>query len=436
MVYPSLSLSGPVTSGAAASVLPGLAAVVAPYGTGRHYVEEFVNRGWECVAVTPADDALPPLYRGAFDPTGYRRGVVVHDGSLEATATALRALRVTAVVAGTEIGVPLAEQLAHRLRLPGNNPATSAARRDKGAMARALAEAGIAGPRSLSTDRLQDALSWADSLDTTDVVLKPADSAGSDGVTFCSGAAEIRAAWDQLHQVRNAMGGSNEHLVLQERLSGSQYVVNSVSAMGPDGAPRHTATEFWSDRRTGSTHVYDRLDLMNPERMIPRVLAQYTVRVLDALGIVTGPAHTELMLVPGRGPLLIESGARPEGSYDPVAMREATGSDHIRDAVTAVVTGTPDRLAKRPRSFVSKVSLIAPHDGALDEDLLRTLLTLPTVRGYVGTLISGIAVQRTVDLLTSPGRLVLAAQDPRAIDEDHHAIRALESAGLYGGEAR
>lgn len=436
MALPLISPDRPPARSSLSPVLPGRAAVVAPYGSGKHYQSAFADRGWDCVAVTPTDDALPPLYRGTLDPTGYRR-VVVHDGNLDATTRALRALRVSAVVAGTEIGVPLAEQLAYRLGLPGNDPQTSNRRRDKGAMAAALTSAGIDAPRSLSTDRLRDALSWAHTLDTPDLVLKPADSAGSDGVIFCSSPDEIRAAWIHLHGVPNAMGGNNDHLVIQERLQGSQYVVNSVSAPDADGTPRHSITEFWADHRTGTTHVYDRLDLLNRAKLIPRTLAHYTVQVLGALGIAAGPAHTELIYVPRRGPVLIESGARPEGSYDPAAMREAVGSDHIRDAVHAVITGAPKSLAsERPRFSVSKVSLIAPHDGALDEDLLRTLLTLPTVQGYVGTLVPGIPVHRTVDLLTSPGRLTLAAENPRAIDQDYNTIRAVEAAGLYDGRTR
>ncbi|MFJ9379288.1 hypothetical protein [Streptomyces sp. NPDC101455] len=417
-------------------VRTGRAAVVAPYGSGKHYRDEFERQGWDCVAVTPADDALPPRYRGSLDPTGYRH-VVVHGDDVAATAQALRGLGVSAVVAGTEIGVSLAEQLAHRLGLPGNDPRTSSRRRDKGAMAAALASAGIEAPRSLSTDRLQDALSWAHTLDTPDVVLTLSDSARSDGVFFCSGPDEIRSAWTQLHGIPNAMGGSNQNLIIQERLQGSQYVVNSVSAPGPGGVHRHTITEFWADRRTGTTHVSDRLDLLDRAKFVPRVLAQCTVRALNALGICEGPAHTELMYVPGRGPILIESGARPEVAYDPAAMRDAVGSDHIRDAVHAVVTGTPKSLAAdRPRCAVSKVSLIAPYDGVIDEDLLLTLLTLPTVRGYVGALVPGTAVRRTVDLLTSPGRLTLAAEDPRAIAQDYATIRALEAAGLYDGGTR
>jgi biotin carboxylase len=432
MPTPSISLHQTPTSTTPSPVLTARAAVVAPYGTGQHYQAEFARRGWDCVAVTPTDEALPALYRGHLDPAGYH-SVVLHQDDIGATAQALRELGVSAVVAGTEIGVALAEQLAHLLGLPGNDPRTTGRRRDKGAMAAALTIAGIDAPRSLSTDRLRDALSWAHTLDSPDVVLKPGDSAGSDGVVFCSSPDEIRAAWTRLHEVPNQMGGSNDHLVIQERLRGSQYVVNSVSAPDLGGTPRHTITEFWADRRTDGSHVYDRLDLLNRTRLIPRILAEYTVRCLDALGIVHGPAHTELMYVPRRGPVLIESAARPEGAYDPAAMREATGSDHIRDAVHAVVANAPDHLSTdRPRSCVSKVSLIAPHDGTLDENLLRTVLTLPTVRGYVGTLVPGTAVKRTTDLLTSPGRLTLVAQDLRSIDQDYKVIRSIEAAGLYG----
>ncbi|MEU0038290.1 hypothetical protein ABZ063_30620, partial [Streptomyces sp. NPDC006333] len=56
---------------------------------------------------------------------------------------------------------------------------------------------------------------------------------------------------------------------------------------------------------------------------------------------------------------------------------------------------------------------------------------LPTVRGHVGALEPGGRIQRTVDLLTSPGRLTLAAEDPREIDHDHAVIRAMETSGLY-----
>ncbi|MFJ4895850.1 hypothetical protein ACIP5U_38600 [Streptomyces sp. NPDC088788] len=432
----SLQLTSDHTAAAAtASATTGVMAVVAPYGTGSHYQAEVAATGWGCVAVTTPEEQLPPMYRGHLDESGYRQ-VVVHNGDLQATARTLASLGVTAIVAGTEIGVPLAEILAHRLGLPGNDPRTSDLRRDKGAMAAALKQVGLDAPRSLSTDRLRDALAWAaQQEDCDEFVLKPADSGGSDGVFFCTSPDDITAAWHHLHGIPNALGGDNGHLILQERLRGMQHVVNSVSAVDAGGTPRHTFTEIWADHRIG--HVYDRLDLRRPNRLVPKLLADYTARVLDVLGITTGPAHTEVMYARRRGPVLIETGNRPEGSYPVLAMRKATGSDHIRDAVHAAITGRPERLSHPdPNTFVTKVSLISPGDGAFDEERLQQLLDLPTVRGHVGALTTGTRVTRTVDLLTSPGRLLLASDDAHAITKDHAAIRQLEKDGLYSGDPR
>jgi biotin carboxylase len=52
------------------------------------------------------------------------------------------------------------------------------------------------------------------------------------------------------------------------------------------------------------------------------------MRVLDALGIRFGPAHTELMLTK-EGPLLIEIGARLDGSDAPIIGERAYGINQI-----------------------------------------------------------------------------------------------------------
>ncbi|MGW7087389.1 hypothetical protein ACWGH2_28365 [Streptomyces sp. NPDC054871] len=86
-----------------------------------------------------------------------------------------------------------------------------------------------------------------------------------------------------------------------------------------------------------------------------------------------------------------------------------------------------------PRQHVARVSLIAPQDRALDEELLRTITTLPTVRQTVGDLRPGARARRTVGLANSPGELILAADSRRDVGMDHRAIRAAERRGLYRG---
>jgi phosphoribosylamine-glycine ligase len=416
-----------------------LAVVTAPYGTGAHYVHELRRHHRRVAAVTQPPDLLPPHYRHALDNNEYDH---ILYGTGPATIAILRDLGARHVFAGTEIGVQDADEIAEALGLPGNRTATSRLRRHKGAMAAAVASAGLAAPRSLVTSSLQEALDWAADLGG-EWVLKPVDSAGSDGVAICSTPGQLATAWRRLHHVTNAMGGGNGVLAVQERLRGEQYVVNSVT-LAPNhsyGTPRHLITEVYRDRRvgdedapypvTGPPHLYDRSDLLPLRGPLVATLIAYVEHVLDALDVRHGPVHTELMMTPDRGPVLIEVGCRPMGAYDPVAMRLATGSDHVRDTVAAALTGQmPDR--EDSPLHVSTVALISPAHCELDDHSLRRMLALPTVTGYVGDLKPGKAVEKTVDLLTSPGRITLISTSQADIEHDYRTIREeIEASSLY-----
>lgn len=415
---------------------PRTAVVVAPFGTGQHYAAAFGRDGVRTIAVTPPESELPRTYHGALDPTQYHR-VITHT-SARATASVLRGENLVAIVAGTEIGVPLADSLAHALGLPGNAPTTSAARRDKGAMAAALAAAGVEGPLTLATASAADAVAWVREHQLTEVVVKPPNSAGSDGVRFADGAKSLHDAFRSLHGKSNALGYVNTALVVQEVLTGPQRVVNTASVTAAPGEPPvHTVTEMWDDQRTGGQLpgqrpiLYDRLDLLREDAPEVAMLTDYIRRVLDAVGIAVGPAHAEVVLTT-RGVRLIEVGARPEGAYPPDVMRALTGSDHVQDTVTALLTGRVLRPTPPPYPpHVTKLSLISPVYGHLNGDLLPAVLGRPTVAGYHGDLTPGRRVHQTHDLLTSPARLVLACEDPALITADVEAIRRLERSGLY-----
>lgn len=420
---------------------PTLAVVSAPYGTGADFVHELRRAGCRVAAVTQPLALLPPHYRHALDTSLYDH---VLYGTSPATIAMLRDLGARHVFAGTEIGVEDSDTLAEALGLPGNRASTSRLRRDKGVMAAAIADAGLAVPHSLVTGSLTDALDWAAHLDG-DCVLKPTDSAGSDGVAICSTPEQLRTAWRRLHHVDNAMGGKNSVLVLQERLLGAQFVVNSVTlpATGPHEQPQHVITEVYRDRRigdedspcpaSGPPHLYDRSDLLPLRGPLIHTLTSYVERALDSLDVRHGPAHTEVMMVPGRGPVLIEVGCRPMGAYDPAAMRLATGSDHVRDTVTAALTGTlPDLDRSRTPVHVTTVALISPARCVLDGTMLRRLMELPTVTGHVGNPEPGTTIEKTVDLLTAPLRITLTSTSQKDIDDDYDTIRGeIEPGGLY-----
>ena len=426
---------------ASASKQPGLAVITEPYGTGAHYVHELRRQGLRVAAVTQPAEQLPPQHRHALAANLYDH--VLH-GAFPTTISSLRDLGALHVFAGTDIGVHTADILAASLGLPGNPPATSWLRRDRGVMAAAAAGAGLAVPRGLVTGSLTDALEWLARL-RNGCVLKPIDSAGSGGVALCSTPEQLRNAWRRQHRPKKAAGGTNKPLVVQERLRGQRYIVNTVTLppAATGGQPHHVVAEIHRDRRlgdedcpypsSGPAHLHDRTDLLPLDGPLIQSLTLYVEHVLDALDVRNGPASTEVILTPDRGLVLLEANCGPMGAYDPYAMRLATGSDHIRDAVTGAVAGQLTTLDRRRLPMhVSTVTLISPGRSVLDDKHLQRLMELPTVSGHVGKLKPGCTIEKTTDLLTSPGRITLISTSQADIEIDYKIIRKeIEPNGLY-----
>jgi biotin carboxylase len=250
-------------------------------------------------------------------------------------------------------------------------------------------------------------------------------------VAFCRSRAELEAAWSAIHGRANAMGGSNNTLVVQQQVHGTQYIVNTVSAAG-----QHMIAEIWADHRvrTADGHgVYDRTAWLSPgeDPALYTQLASYVRRAITAVGIQHGPAHSEVMLTE-TGPILIETGARPEGPVNPDAVTRAIGTHHVRAAVDAVIAGrvVPDREPRTLR-HACRVTLCAPYDGTIDSAAWAEVLDLPCVAGTLGHVTGGSPVRTTVDLLTSPDSVYLVGE-PDVIERSYRAIRALERDGsLY-----
>lgn len=426
--------------------------IVDPLSTGVWLAPEFQRRGWQCVAVLSG--TVPPPYASRLRREDFVDVLTADEdpaipaiaGPVDMAAGAaadpagtlvdrLAALRADLVIPGCEWGVNLADDLAGALGLPGNEPLPGRPRREKDTMMRRVSEAGLRVPVGVavtSTEELDACLAGpAAGIAAGPVVVKPVASAASDGVYFCVDVDQVRAAFHRLIGTSNSLGLRNDTLLVQERLVGQQYFVNSVSLDG-----RHHIHEIWRDDRltVDGRPVYDRQVLLPARGEIQGRLAAFVRRVLDALGVRNGPAHTELI---DDGELaLIESGARLEGGVDPRGPRWATGESQVSLTVEryADPTGFAARIdAGYPlRNALAVVCLVAPHDGVLDADGLRRLAGIPSVRyGSALSLAPGTPVRRTVDLFSSPGALYLVGDDAGQLEQDHRRIRELEAGGLY-----
>jgi len=406
-------------------------AIVDAYSTGCHLAAAFGRRGWTCVHVQSAP-AVIPHYQASFRPGEFTRNVI-HDGSPVRVAEELAAAGVRHVLAGAESGVSLAEWLAARLGLPGNDPALPGARRDKSLMASQLRRHGLDAPAGIRATARAEALAWTGRHGRWPVVVKPVESAATDQVHVCEDAAAVGRAFDGILGATNVLGSTNDAALVQEFLAGVELAVNTVSHAG-----RHHVAEVWRyAKRPGpdGTVVYDHEEALPAAAPLAVVAAGYVCRALDALGVRNGPAHSEVMHT-GRGPVLLETGARLPGMVLPAAMTACFGVSQVELTVDAVVDPDGfDRLVGLPyttRVHLRNVFLVSPRDGVLArDDQFQLLRDVPAFAGMSLSVRAGTRLRRTCDLWSSPGHVALAHTEASAVAAGHDRIRELEATVLY-----
>ncbi|OII63586.1 hypothetical protein BJP40_23595 [Streptomyces sp. CC53] len=390
-----------------------VAAVVAPLPTDTGYATALSRQGALAIAVTPAPPAgAHPAPRPADGPY---TATVLHTGDPQRTATRLRSLGVQAVVAGSAAGIALAEDLTHRLRLPGADPHTSLLRRDRGVQAHALAAAGIPAAAFLRTARLDEAVACAHELRLPSYELAPAAADTPTAPVVCRGREDIHAAWAHLRHSAFVHCG-DPHLVLALHVPGPHFLVNTLTRTDPATGPRHTVTDVWRETRTPDGRP-DRTELMPRDHTLARVLSLRVLRTLDVLGITQGPATTRLAYSRRTGPVHLACLAVAHSTPADEALHAATGRHRFLDALDTVIRPRP---ALQPALVPTGHHIVRVHrhpTPEADDRLLRTLPHLPTVVRVTDH-------ARTEGAGT--GEIVLSGPAP-LVEADYHAIRTQEA---------
>lgn len=404
------------------------ALIVDPASSGGHMAPAFTEKGWQAIAVLSEPDRPVVLEM----PEHYH-AVVQHEGDIGQTLAALRPFSPRCVIAGFETAIALADLLSDGFKLPGNDPVSSAIRRSKPDMYAAVEAAGIPTAKQFrvqSRDELKTRLTtWTD----WPLVLKPAESAGSDSVQICATLDECLKAFDKVFNLRNKLGGLNTELVCQAFLDGQQYLVNTMSF---DGC--HYVAEIWqfnTIQRDGIP-LYDTQYLLDPRTALSQAIVAYTLRVLDALEIRFGPAHTEV-IVTKDGPRLIETAARLPGKVARASMGRALGHDLIGLYLDYSMSGgmkVNNGQTYSIREDAGIAALRVPSDGVLGtQAAIEELRALQTFSECIGIdLYPGQSVSQTVDLFTCPGLLYFVGKDMSKIIQDIEKVREIETeGGLY-----
>lgn len=192
-------------------------------------------------------------------------------------------------------------------------------RRDKKLQQELIKEKGLRSVRQAGGDKYEDVEEFLRT-ETYPVVVKPVESAGSDGVKLCHSFEEATEHFHLLMRSQMVNGGECPAVLCQEFLRGKEYVVDHVSR---DGV--HKTTMAWVyDKRAvnGSAFVYFGCVPIESDSEEANLVIPYIRTVLDSLGFKNGPSHGEVMMTPD-GPCLVEMNCRAnggDGSWRPLAV--------------------------------------------------------------------------------------------------------------------
>ena len=406
--------------------------IVDAYSSGRYLIPSFHAAGYPCIHI-----------KSGFVPAGFQRHYELalaksdrhfafeeYDNNVDSLADQLAPLNVKCILAGSEGGVELADQLNTKLDLEfAHSSQNASARRDKFLMQDALFHAGITSIKQQLVKTGDELAQWCTDHGFFPIVLKPLKSCGTDGVFVCHNKAEAEDAFYNLRGRRDFFDQENRAVLCQEFIRGIEFEVNGVACRN---VPFITGVWRSNKRLRHSYPVYDNIRLVAPHDASYNILTDYVCDVCRVLGINNGAFHAEVMMT-DRGPVLIEVAARLGGGYDPYIDHECLGYSQTSKLVQACLN--PDQFirdsmtpAQNTRQFeVAYVFMIAEQAGlvsALPDDSFSLLPGFVGLEYYRNI---GEIQRETKDLITSPGELVLMHEDKNCIEHSIAAFRSLEA---------
>ena len=128
----------------------------------------------------------------------------------------------------------------------------------------------------------------------------------------------------------NHYASKNNELLIQERINGTEYIVNTVSHKGI-----HRVTLVWKYNKVKTSEgaiIFDACETVNKLSLGEAEMVEYAFSVADALDIQYGPVHGEYM-IDEDGPVLIEVNCRPCGANMPAEYLDQISGQHETDSI-------------------------------------------------------------------------------------------------------
>lgn len=397
--------------------------------TGYNYVLDILRRGYRPVVILPdfsnqseAKYIVEEGRKAAIAKVPADTKILQAGKNYEETLAIVRELDPVLVLAASETGVELAARLAWDLGLPCNSYKNIDRYVKKSAMHQALQDHGVRSIRGKIIRSFAEAEQFMNEIGTQKVVVKPTRSAGSYGLRLCSSKEEVKAAIEYVSTHANYMGQRVEEILIQERIFGTEYIVNTMSRHG-----KHKVTSIWKYHKleTGTGgYVYNSCESVNELEVGHSELIEYSYAVLDALEVSDGPVHGEYM-VDEKGPVLIEVNCRPMGGNMSAEWADLVFGQHETDTILDSFLDEQyfERILKEPyhalRKGVMKF-IINPTEMEIFAAPIRVLLDhLRSVYSYqiVDVEETG-RLMKTENHESTGGHIYLVHDDPQVVQQE------------------
>jgi biotin carboxylase len=341
-----------------------------------------------------------------------------------------------AVVGVDDQGVMAAALGAERLGLSHNPPEAVARTRDKAAMRRALAEAGVPQPRFAVLPSGADVAAVARAVGLP-CVIKPLGLSGSRGVIRAN---DVEQACSTVERVRGivaaAQRSSDAPLLLESYLPGAEVALEGLLRRG-----RLEVLAVFDKPDPLEGPYFEETLYVTPSRLGSEVLAEVeavTARAAQALGLREGPVHAELR-VDGERVSVLELAARSIGglcsralqfgagiSLEQVILRHALGlplEDLVRESTASGVMMIPIPEAGVLRAVEGQQEAQAVEGiGGLEITIARGRPVVPLPEGdrYLGFLFARVAsadaVERSLRAAHAHLRIRIEPPVPEPVD--------------------
>lgn len=404
--------------------------VIDPFSSGAAFANRIKSLfGYDVMALI-TNDHLPPAIMATFRQEDYSK-VFHYQSHTEAVQQIESAIGHAPdfIVCGSEPGVHVFDRLCKEWELLPNIFELSQARRDKHLMQYQLMQDDIRHIPHYKSGNLQDILKWCVDNPFDEYVIKPISSFGTEGVLFCRNISEVERAFNALINTLDYSGSRNAQILIEQKIEGTEYVVDAVSSNG-----EHYVVNIFRYVKQEINGVPIYRQMITEPVDEHATLISYVKSVLTSLGVRNGTSHNEIIMSDA-GPVLVETGARMHGGLGPRLVEECNSHSLIDLSLMARIS--PNEFAYKTltkpvlRSYAAEYFLSSPESGILKMvNIESQCLSLKSYGFTVCKYRAGDYLEKTTDLVTSYGRVVLFNSDREQLIADVQSITDSENAGM------